>query len=99
MRIETVQGVNVLGRGNAGPARIAPVPDPVPQARPAAPAPVQLPPTSLPNLKAPVLPEVHAAPVDVREFLSMTATLLRHMEQTRQWQESLPGPNDMDLSA
>ena len=98
MRIEAVSSISVQNWGNTGPARIAPIPDDsvsagdslVMQASPA---------IRLPYLEAFALPDVDAPDVDVQEFLSMTATLLKRMDQIQLWQEPPAEPEYVDMSA
>ncbi|HUW61192.1 MAG TPA: hypothetical protein VMZ06_09310 [Candidatus Bathyarchaeia archaeon] len=53
----------------------------------------------LPRLRAFALPEVDAPDVDVQEFLSMTAVLLKQMDQIQLWQEPLAEPESVDVLA
>ena len=98
MRIDAIQSIRVENWGNTGPARIAPIPDPDVSANQAAtvqPGPA----VSLPCLRAFALPEVDAPAVDVQGFLSMTAALLKRMDEIQLWQEPSAGPAYVDLSA
>ena len=95
MRIEAIR---IQNWGNTGPARIAPIPDPGVSANRA--ATVQAGPSvRLPNLRTFALPEVNAPEVDVQGFLSMTAALLKGMDQIQLWQAPSAEPAHVDLSA
>lgn len=98
MRIDAIQSIRIENWGNTGPARIAPIPDPGVSANQV--APVQAGPSvRLPYLHALALPEVDAPEVDVQGFLSMTAALLKRMDQIKLWQQPPAGPEYVDLSA
>lgn len=103
MRIDTVQNFRATHWGNAGPARIAPMPDTGPQpassagAAPA--AAIARHAVQLPELRAFALPQVEARPVDIRDFLSMTATLLKQWDQVRLCQEEPAKQARVDLTA
>ncbi|MCX5771245.1 MAG: hypothetical protein NTZ09_13395 [Candidatus Hydrogenedentes bacterium] len=98
MRIEAVRSIRVENWGNTGPARIAPLPNPGVSSSAA--ATVQtVPATPLPYLEAFALPEVDAPDVDVQGFLSMTATLLKRMDQIQLWQKPPAQPESVDMSA
>jgi hypothetical protein len=98
MRIEAVGSVRIQNWGNTGPARIAPISDPGVSANGA--AMVQAGPSvKLPYLRAFALPEVNAPAVDVQGFLSMTAALLKRMDQIQLWRAPSTEPAYVDLSA
>jgi len=98
MRIEAVSSIRVQNWGNTGPARIAPTSDRSVSASEALAVQVG-PPIRLPYLRAFALPDVDAPDVDVQGFLSMTATLLKRMDQIQLWQGPPAEPAYVDVSA